>query len=154
MRPAARDRELGVLEDWILGESVSFRKLDDHRCRLGLEDAEFARLLGVATRTYKRWKTNGEVPLNGRDEMHGEVQRYRAMTAGAQNARFKAVLGGFTGAVDGVLSAKPFWRIVAPSRTTREPTREASPHLFIPLDERSAAREVRLAAERRRDAGR
>jgi DNA-binding transcriptional regulator YiaG len=71
-------RELDRLADWLLDESVSFRKLDEFRQRLRLEESSFAKLLGASERTYRTWRRDGRVPLRRRDFMHEEVLGYRS----------------------------------------------------------------------------
>jgi len=63
------------LENWLLDDLVSFRKLDAFRKELNFDDEEFAKVLGVAVSTYKTWERNRKIPLRNRDKIHQQVVR-------------------------------------------------------------------------------
>lgn len=139
-RKTTAKRELEALEalkDWLLGESVSFRALDDLRRRLRLDEGLFARLLGVSAQTFGGWRKRREVPISRRghtrDSMHGEVERYQVQLLASGNGRLEAVLGGLALHSDG--TSAPCWRVAAAGEATpAEPTRESAPHLWIPTE--------------------
>jgi len=93
-RPRQREKTLDDLAEWLLGDSVAFRKLDDFRTTLKMDDEAFAHVLGIAPSTYKTWRRNREVPLSrNREKCHGSVGRYQVVSHASQNGRFEPEFG-------------------------------------------------------------
>lgn len=75
--PEGRTRKRGLeqLADFLLGDEVAFRKLDEHRERLAVSPTTFAALLGVTRRSLDDWRRAGRMSLRGRERMHDTVLR-------------------------------------------------------------------------------
>jgi len=153
------------LADWLLGESVSFRKLDNFRVELGLDVSPFTRLLGISTQSYTKYNKTREVKLGKiRDKMHTNLSSYLLFSDGTQNTLNKVKFGSLQAGLDPTTAQPPkhpgdFWSFrpfvipdygkslgIVKSATTPETiTNRNSLHYWTPLDKRTLTNERNAA---------